>query len=411
MLRDVVFTSFARAFSLLTGVVSLMITARWLGPEGRGEVIAVTVLMSMLGTFGHFSLGPVWVRKANQKEEGWLNQAVSFALLNTLVVFCLLVVLFCLFHFFQPSFISRWNDELLILGLLFPPFVMLDYYMQQILTVLNKYNSYSIFLVWSRLIVVLMLPLLLFFGLSGKGFLLSTLTGLAVVSICSLRLVFKQQVGLSLPSFKMYLGTVFSSGYAQIISFGALLYSSGGIIQLNFMKGAAEAGEYQVAYQLLTIMLVAGQSASTILFGRVSESNDKKSWLSQKKLIHFVMVFYAFLTVIAFYVGPMIINFIVGDNFVLTASAFKVLVIASFFLAFNYLMVHQWYVLGKQKILAFITVTFCVLSGVLNMFLIPIYHLQAVALCFLLICFLNFIANVFLYIKCNNDLIYRSELD
>ena len=48
---NIAHTSGAKVYSLLVGVLTLSLTARLLGPEGRGQVAVITTWVSMFSTF------------------------------------------------------------------------------------------------------------------------------------------------------------------------------------------------------------------------------------------------------------------------------------------------------------------------------------------------------------------------
>ena len=56
---NIAHTSGAKIYSLLVGVFSLSLTARLLGPEGRGQVATITTWVGMFSTFAYLSLGQV----------------------------------------------------------------------------------------------------------------------------------------------------------------------------------------------------------------------------------------------------------------------------------------------------------------------------------------------------------------
>ena len=73
-------TSGAKLYAAFVGVFTLSITARVLGPDGRGQVAAITTWVGMFATFGSLSLGQIAIhRAARGGEQGasWLPRAFS----------------------------------------------------------------------------------------------------------------------------------------------------------------------------------------------------------------------------------------------------------------------------------------------------------------------------------------------
>ena len=78
LLRDIIVTSGARVYSTLVSLVALMLTARWLGPDGRGVVVVVTTWVTLFSSIGYLSLGQVCVhRAANEPDQQWIGPALG----------------------------------------------------------------------------------------------------------------------------------------------------------------------------------------------------------------------------------------------------------------------------------------------------------------------------------------------
>src|SRR3954454_24265600 len=76
--RSIGFTSAARVYSVLAGAVSLILTARTLGPEGRGTVAAAITWALLFSTLGYLSLGQVAIHRATGKPaDEWLRPVLS----------------------------------------------------------------------------------------------------------------------------------------------------------------------------------------------------------------------------------------------------------------------------------------------------------------------------------------------
>src|SRR5262245_65453026 len=82
-------SSGAVAYTILAGTVILVITARWLGPEGRGEIAGVMTWVGLFSTLGYFSLGHVAIHRATTlRGSPWLGPTFGSLVLLTGVVTC-----------------------------------------------------------------------------------------------------------------------------------------------------------------------------------------------------------------------------------------------------------------------------------------------------------------------------------
>ncbi|HEX3110530.1 MAG TPA: hypothetical protein VHU41_15655, partial [Thermoanaerobaculia bacterium] len=59
--KAVTLTSGTKAYWMIGGMVAMIITARFLGPQGRGVIAAASSWVALFVTFGHFSLSNVIV--------------------------------------------------------------------------------------------------------------------------------------------------------------------------------------------------------------------------------------------------------------------------------------------------------------------------------------------------------------
>ena len=59
---NIAHTGGAKGYGLVVNTVILVITARWLGPEGRGALGATTTWVALFATIGCLSLGQVAIR-------------------------------------------------------------------------------------------------------------------------------------------------------------------------------------------------------------------------------------------------------------------------------------------------------------------------------------------------------------
>src|SRR5204862_784064 len=59
--KAVTFTSGTKAYWMIGAMIGTVITARFLGPQGRGVIATATSWVSLFVTFGHFSLSGIIV--------------------------------------------------------------------------------------------------------------------------------------------------------------------------------------------------------------------------------------------------------------------------------------------------------------------------------------------------------------
>src|SRR4051794_31934817 len=85
--RSIGLTSGARIYSVLAGALSLVLTARTLGPDGRGAVAAAITWALLFASCGHLSLGQVANHRATGKPvDEWLRPVLTALIVMTALV-------------------------------------------------------------------------------------------------------------------------------------------------------------------------------------------------------------------------------------------------------------------------------------------------------------------------------------
>ena len=81
MWRKVLTTSGARAFNVAALLVATALTARALGPDGRGVIAAALAWVGLFTTVGHLSLSPVAVHGGRGPDRGGETGRIAGTLL------------------------------------------------------------------------------------------------------------------------------------------------------------------------------------------------------------------------------------------------------------------------------------------------------------------------------------------
>src|SRR5687767_3188363 len=97
--RTIALTSGAQVYTLITGVVVLALTARWLGPAGRGAIAATLTWVTLFSTLGFLSLGQVAIHRATTMRDrqwlgGTLGSLFTIAVAITLVSWIAVAIIF-----------------------------------------------------------------------------------------------------------------------------------------------------------------------------------------------------------------------------------------------------------------------------------------------------------------------------
>jgi len=372
-------TSAARIFSLLVGVVVLFITARWLGPDGRGTVAAITTWVGLFATFGSLSLGQVAIHSLAADRARERLGAILGGLLLVLAVVSLGGWLIAgAASWLRPgSFLPDLRPLLMVAGFAMLPFLILDQYSAALLTALNQLRVYNRYLVIGRSVVLVCV--LAFVGLLGAGVigvLLATLTGQVLVAAGALVFLagHVRKAGQAIRIDKPELRKLLEGGVKLHPStVGTFLFSSADILILHYYRGPAETGQYQLAAQLISVLIVVPQAASLVLFGSIAAKGPDRAWDENWRLLKHAMALMTVLAVVAGLSAPWWIVLLAGHEFAPSARLFQWLLLSVPGMTFSLLLAPQWIGRGFFLHASILTVAVGLLNVGANLYLVPLY--------------------------------------
>ncbi|OOP56597.1 MAG: hypothetical protein AYP45_08255 [Candidatus Brocadia carolinensis] len=277
-IRKVMETFATRIVQICLGLVTTVLVARILKPEGRGLFAVATTLGAIGIQFGNLGL-----QASNTyyvaKDRKILPELFANALIVSFVFGGLGSTLTWLFFAFRPD-LAPLHGLLLILALSFIPFGLATLLLKNLLIGIYKIRSYNTIEIATSGINVFMIVLLIIINsvstesVFGTG-LIALIIGFAwtywKLSTCigkfhkpSIHLL-KTNIGYG---FKVYLTTLF-----------AFMVSRIDLLMINYMLGETQAGYYSVAVSLANLLLVFPAVVHTISFPKLSSEVDPiKRW-------------------------------------------------------------------------------------------------------------------------------------
>ena len=187
-------TSGARIYSLIAGLVVLTITARWLGPAGRGQMAAALVWANVFYLTSYCSLNYVAMHQASTSagDRAWLPSTIG-----TLVVFAggmsLLgwIVAAILWFWSGGSVFGAVTPPVLLIAMLTLPFLILEQYASGLLLGIGRLDVYNRALVTSKTVVLLLVALFFYLRFGIASAVTATLIGQIGISLAGMPLVFR----------------------------------------------------------------------------------------------------------------------------------------------------------------------------------------------------------------------------
>lgn len=364
-------------------MATLVLTARWLGPQGRGIGVVVMTWTSLVSSIGYLSLGQVCVhRAANERDLEWVGPVASalaiVAAVATLLGWAGVAAAYLLAG---DKLFRGIPATALALGFAALPFVIWEQYGSALLSVVGRLQIYNVNQIIGRTIGLLVLAASIrFLNLGVYGFLAAFVVGQVLISSAGIVVIVHHARGRLKGGLRVIGGLVRDGIKLHLNSIGVLLFSGADIVMLQYFRGPAEAGIFQLPMQLFLAMLLVPQSAQLALQGRVASRSPSEFWRDHRAIIAFVVSGMTFVAAALWLIAPWLVILIGSHRFEPSVSVFRILLVATPVAAFNTLMVIQWITRGYFLQASVITLTTGLLNCGLNLELIPRFGATGAAL-------------------------------
>lgn len=382
-LKDVLVTSGARTYSVVTTLIALVLTTRWLGPEGRGAVVVVTTWVGLFASVGYLSLGQVCLhRAAIHSDRQWLGPAIGALLFMTVAASLLGWAGACLLYLAGGAgLFGHVPVPALLLGFAALPFFIWEQYGSAMLTLIGRLGIYNMNqLVSKTLGLVVLAVTVLGLGWGIYGFLASYLIGQVLVAGAGIFVLWKHVGGRIRTSLAAVGGLVMDGLKLHLNAIGVLLFSSADILMLQYFRGLAETGIFQLASQLFLTLLIIPQSALLVLNGKVGPLDRTEFWKLHKKMMIQVMALMILAAGVLALLARHIIPLLATKAFSGAVPILHVYCFGVIAATLNTMMGIQWITRGyflQASLLTFVTGA---ANCLLNLFLIPRYGALGAAL-------------------------------
>jgi enterobacterial common antigen flippase len=361
-LQHVFSVAFARSYGALISIITLIISARYLGPEGRGVFVAAIAWMSTFCTIFHLSIGPALQYRIQQNRAAYTAEAMLGTLLGLGLVASIIAWAAAAFSFAMTdgSLFKGLSIEVLVLVFASLPLLMWEQYAPNIYASLSRMNLINRAQYIGRTLGVVAFVVLvgwLNFGVAGA--LVAMFITQAIVMLAAL-LPMMRSIKWRLVWLAGEVKPLFAAGMKlHLVSISALLLDQASILISNNYLTKTEVGLFQLALQLVGLLLILPQSALMILYGDMAKSDPARYWPHQRKLILRVMVGILLLALAGWLLAPYLIPLVAGEQFKPSVPMFMALLPSLLGLSLSILLTPQW--LGRGLFMLSNAVTFTAL--------------------------------------------------
>jgi len=374
--QDFAFTGGAKVYSVLSSMITLVITARLLGPEGRGTVAAVTTWAGMFGTLGCLSLGQVVLHRAAVKQnEPWLRSVLgSLIVIAGIMTCCGWAVASVSYVWTSGRMFGDISAFSLAIGFAALPLVIWEQYGSFLLIATRRLSTYNRAEVIARTVAMAGILVLVWgLGWGVNGALCATFIAQGVVSLAGINRLLMAAGMRICPDWKTMKGLLADGLRLHLNAVGTFLFTSVNILLIQYYKGSEQTGLFQFAIQLIGILFIIPQSAAMALFASVSTLGADAAWPANKKLLVVMTCTMIAGGAMAAVASPVLIPLVAGEKFSASVRIFQLLLVALVGQTISAVMAPQW--IGRGLFVQASTVTLIIglLNLVANYILIPEY--------------------------------------
>jgi len=378
LLKKIFFTSGTKFYSLIIGFFTLSLTAHWLGPQGRGLIASSTTLVSMFATFSDLSLGQVAIHIAtNKKGQLWLSPIFgSLLLILIIITFICWSVVFVLFIVSHGKIFNKLTIDIICISFILLPLLIWDQYSSSLFMALDNVEVYNRILISGKTAGFIFLVYSFFFKYGVKSVLFSMIFSQTIIMLLGLKFflsIIKGKITFSIPIIKALLKGGLKLHLNSIGSF-MIMYTD--IIIISYYHGLTITGLYQLAIQLISILLIIPISTSMILYGQIVQKGPEMAWQTQRKILVYISLLMIIIALFAKLFSNYFIIFFAGEKFYPSVPIFNLMLFALIGMTFSNIMASQWIGRGLFIYVSVLTICSGIGNFILGLYLIPVYGMK-----------------------------------
>lgn len=379
--KAVTLTSGTKAYWMIGGMVAMIITARFLGPQGRGVIAAATSWVALFVTFGHFSLSSVIVYLLGGDERERLlpvvtGSVLALTALTTLIGWTIAAVLYVATN---GRIFQHLPPMVLLIAFAGLPFLLWMENGNSLLIVLGDLKRLN-FAQASGTTMGIVLVSIMVGVLKGGVAAAMTATLISYVIVIGLGLhrilAASRPLAISRAIVRQLVGGGVRLHLAAVSTF---FFTNIAVILLNQFRPVAEAGFFQFAMQLTLAMQVVPMAIAIVAYSIVTRDGADGAWREHRTLILQTLLYSAVAALIAYIAAPFAVPLLAGRAFLPAVPIFRVVALSIFGMGLTAVMAPQWVARGYFLRVAALSVFAAVVGVVGNYVLIPRYGMAACA--------------------------------
>jgi len=341
-------TSGAKIYWLLMSLVTTAVTARYLGPSGRGVYVAAVTWVNAFSTIGYLSLSQVviFIATGKQKDE-WLPKVFGtlLAILGTIAVLGWLTVA-GMYLFSGGHIFHNLSPVVLFVSFIGLPAALWIENGNGTLMALNKLHVLNIGqMAGATAVVILTLVFVAWFKAGVIGAL-----GAMVISQFLILAITMGYIGKEAKSTRVdrWAARELLTGGAKLHlnAIGTYLFSQANVLILNNYRTPKETAYYHLSVQLVTALQVIPTAVSMVAYSLVAQEGPDAAWPKHRKLLGEAVLLIVGLAAIAYFAAPFGVSLVFGKAFLPSVPLFRILLLSVIGMTMSTVMACQWIARG-----------------------------------------------------------------
>ena len=394
--KAVTVTSATKAYWIIGAMIATIITARFLGPAGRGIIAAATSWVALFVTFGHLSLSHVivYLLGPNDRERNLPRVAGSVLAVTAVMAMIGWVVAAAMGLFTRGAIFQHIPLPALVVAFAGLPLLLWMENGNSLLIVIGDLNRLNIAQAAGTTAGILLVALAV--GVMKRGVTAAlAATFISYVIVDGLGLMRVVRAARPLTVARDVVGELLGGGARLHLSaVGAVLYTHVGVVLLNQFRPVAEAGYFQLAMQLTTAMQVVPMAVTIVAYSHVARDGADGAWPEHRRLIAQTMIYAAIAAAGAYLLAPWIVPLLAGRSFAAAVPVFRIIVFSVFGMSLATVIAPQWVARGYFLRVAALSLGAGAVAVAGNVLLIPRYGMIACAWMMVISYSLNMIGNL-----------------
>ena len=373
-------TFLTRVFLIGVGLITSVIVARILGPDGRGLYAAAAVVGSIGVQFGNLGLHASNTYYAS-KDRASLPKLVGNTLLVSFAFGGLCAALAWVIFLLFPT-LAPLKGILLVLALTWVPFGLAYMLMQNLLLAVQEVRTYNKIELLSKILGLGLICLIIIFGAVTVETIFST--GLIVLAIGGIWVLFRLSSYLDRPpilSLPLFKENIRYGLKAYLAAFFAFIVLKVDLLMVKYILGNEQTGYYSIAVTMADMIYMLPMVIGTILFPKLCAMSDcTEKWMNARKVLYVTSIVMVILVSFAALVAGPVVQLLFGKAFAPAVPAFVWLMPGIAMLSINSIYMNYFASTGMPLFTVYSPGIASIINIMLNIKLIPLLGIIGAAI-------------------------------